>query len=360
MRLRSWVRIRAAGTYNGDLAYVVGSSKTTSVMVVAVVPRLPSAAPIRDAKSSGPPAKRQRKCRDERALFDLDRIVRIFGSNAVRTRTVGPSGFLGGRIPGVDLVIAADDFDVLPHPEWEEGPHREAYEFRGALYWRGLDFLPFHAYNDLEPSTTYRAADIIPFAESLIDPGPIDALLSRLHWQEGDLVRHIKYNTEYRIVDVQAAIGTVILSNEKGIAPLLISEVRRHFKLGDELVVLAGRHKGETGQVVFAATDSVTIVTGRDGTHVRQRCRILFLSRLTPPSCQISVSSGWVASKLLSTTGLGAIKVGDHVKVVYGRAWSGRVVEVAEGGSSLYVREHGTDKLVSSTSLSAPVTHNIL
>jgi transcription elongation factor len=74
---------------------------------------------------------------------------------------------------------------------------------------------------------------------------------------------------EYRIVDVQPALRTVMLSDEKGIAPLFISEVRRHFQLGDDLVVVAGKHKGQAGQVVYVAGNSVSILTGNDGTQVR-------------------------------------------------------------------------------------------
>lgn len=79
---------------------------------------------------------------------------------------------------------------------------------------------------------------------------------------------------------------------------------------------------------------------------------------------QISVPHGWVASHLAVSRAQRPhnINVGDHVKTTSGKhqSRSGLVVEVVDDGSSLYVREHGTRKLVRSISPSHSVTYNIL
>jgi hypothetical protein len=290
-----WVRILAGGTYHGDLGYVIGSSTVSDRLLVAVVPRISYTAAVQatakrtDAQSSGPPAKRQKHARAvQPALFNRDRAVLIFGSDSVQTCRVPASGIRAafeGKFPSLtmrtegaeeeELHIDLEDFIVLNHLGSAVGVRQEIHKFRRKFYFHGLCILPIYAYGAVEPSTTRTASEITPFAESYIDPGPVDAILSQLHWQAGDRVLHVADNSVYQIADVQLVSESVTLTCPDGVIHLPPLQLRRHFKLGDDLVVLAGSGKGRTGQVVFIGTDLVTILTSdSDGTQVSSYRRI--------------------------------------------------------------------------------------
>jgi hypothetical protein len=188
-----------------------------------------------------------------------DRVVLRDPSNNKRVTTRGP----------LDL----SDFDWADIPM----PQESVYQFKGRLFYRRLLILPIYSYGAVEFVTVPPIDQVIPFAESNIDSVHVNRLLSQLHWQIGDRVSHA--DGLYQLKDIQIENGSVSAiriqyppANEttmgSPLVDLSMNELQRKFLSGDNVVVVAGLHKGLTGSVLRDEDGILHILTDDDGDYV--------------------------------------------------------------------------------------------
>jgi hypothetical protein len=163
---------------------------------------------------------------------------------------------------------------------WANGDMRPGniYKFKGQIFYCGLLVLPIYSYGAVQPVPIPPVNEIIPFAESCIDPDIVDRLLGQLHWQIGD--RLSRADGVYKVTDIHVESGTVSVVNvpfppveetTRGyplIITLTMSELQRKFLSGDGVVVVAGYYKGLTGSVLHDEQGILHVLTEDDGTYV--------------------------------------------------------------------------------------------
>jgi len=116
-------------------------------------------------------------------------------------------------------------------------PQENIYQFDQQLFYRGLLVLPIYSYGAVENVAVPAIDEVVPFAESGIDPVRINSLLSQLHWQAGDCVSHA--HELFKLEDVQMDKESVsafrVQVEEKIDTTLLLpmKELRRKFFAGD-------------------------------------------------------------------------------------------------------------------------------
>jgi hypothetical protein len=157
--------------------------------------------------------------------------------------------------PNTNQEVISKELLDLSEFDWlgDSVPEEKVYQFRSLLFYRGLVILPIYGYGAVERVAVPPAEEIVTFTESNIDPVRIDSLLSQLHWQTGERVRHV--DGIYQLEDIQLHNGCASafrLQAEHGtIAQWFpVNELHRTFFTGDGVVILAGLHKGQTGFVL--------------------------------------------------------------------------------------------------------------
>lgn len=325
---RSWVKISKRGLpYHGSLAYVVGASRKTDRMVIAVVPRIRQT--LQEDKMEGKAntsGQRKRKTTvPPPVLFDAEAIVRRFGNTAVSALPMKEKGFLIFADKFAERVVThdpnTDERVVTKVPldltgfDWSDMPLSEEsiHQFDGQLFYRGLLILPIYAYGAVDKVVVPPVADLIPFAESYIDSVRVNPLLSQLHWRGGDRVS--RPDGLYLLKDIQLESGYVSVINVANIPqptegmtqddPLVellpAHEFRQKFFDGDGVVVVAGLHKGVTGTVLREAGGLLYVLTGKDGLYVSTLVTqyLLFSQMFALPVRSLYLASGSPAISLL-------------------------------------------------------------
>lgn len=296
---RSWVRISKRGLpYYGDLAYVVGASRETDCMVIAVVPRIRQTPQEDKMERTGkretntPGQKKGKTPVLPPVLFDAELMVRRFGNAAVVALPMKEDGFcifadkfaerLVTRNPDTNKRVVTHvpldptGFKWLGMPT----PKENVYQFDKQLFYQGLLILPIYAYGAVEKVVIPPVDELIPFAESCVDSVWINCLLSQLHWQRGDRVN--RPDGLYLLKDIQLERGYISVVNFENIPnpaermtqdePLVelhpAHEFRQKFIGGDGVIIVAGSHKGVTGTVLCEADGLLRVLTGKDGRYV--------------------------------------------------------------------------------------------
>jgi hypothetical protein len=145
------------------------------------------------------------------------------------------------------------------------------YHLGGKVFYCGLLILPIYGYGAVEGVVVSSANEIVTFAESNIDSIAINRLLSQLHWQVGDHFR--QGDQTYQLEDIQLEHGRVSVFQLPGrLQPMVLSlaanELRRSFRVGDRVVVLAGLNKGRIGFVLREHYGRLFILITDDGSEV--------------------------------------------------------------------------------------------
>lgn len=304
--LRSWVRISKKGVpYRGDLAYVIGSSKTTDGLIIAVLPRLYQAHGTMEVRASGKQKGKQkagggrrRNGKAPQVLFNLDEAVARFGKAVKSSPIEDGKGFdevFANRFAEREVILDPDTnrnvlskaYLDLSEFDWVESktlPHESWHLFRGKLFYRGLLILPVYGYGSVERVAVPPANEVIAFAESHIDPIAINRLLSQLHWQIGDHVR--RADETYQLENIQLEHGCVSAFRlpaepQPIVQELRANELRRSFRAGDGAIVLAGLHKGRTGLVLREEHGMLFLVitdNGDDVSNLSVHCHLTTFS----------------------------------------------------------------------------------
>lgn len=287
---RTWVRIsKGSLRYTGDLAYVVGSARETDALLIAVVPRIRQS-PREDrmmAQEGSKTAQQKGKQRRQQVggrkaarlpcnLFDMS--VR-FGQTAVKALPFTDqvdfinifadkyANQASGPDANTNNPVALD----LPSFDWADVliSGENVYQFDQQLFYRGLLILPIYSYGAVEVVAVPPIDEVVPFAESGIDPGRINSLLSQLHWRAGDRVG--RAHELFILDDIQMDKESVsaFRVEEIDIALLLpMKELRRKFFAGDGVIVIAGSHKGQIGTVLHEEDGVLHVLTDDLGNYV--------------------------------------------------------------------------------------------
>jgi hypothetical protein len=344
---------------------VLGSAGTTDGLVVAIVPRIrrPSVHKGRETgKRKGKWPERVDAKDITLALFEPDDMIARDGQKAVETTPVDKKNFVNVLRDLLVNQVNALDCPDLAGFDWADlpiVPGDSVYRFDGQLFYRGLLLLPLLAFDTVTVVTAPTSHEIIPFAQSNIDPLHIDSLLSQLHWQPGDRVS--RGDDIYKLEDVQLENGCVLAfplqfqpTEEPAIVQIPIDELQRRFFVGDAVVVLAGVHQGATGSVLSEEDGILNLLTGDDGTYVSMlKCTSTGLTDTSLCSWKVSARSQWVTSCLApSSATIGPsdhLMLGDLLRVLDGpdRLREGRLEQKIDNGTQLYLRDMRTDRLVS-------------
>ena len=303
----TWVRItQRRFPYSGDLAYVVGSALKSDVLLIAIVPRIrrPGQEEMRekmdkmDKEEGAGTCKQKGKKRTFRrkdpklppALFDPDAMLVRFGPTAVKVFTVedvDPIKNFAGKFVTREVTVDPDtnkrvetavnlDLFRLGKIRWAVTPAigESIHQFDGHVFYRGLLILPIYSYGTVERVIIPPIDELVPFAESGIDPVRINHLLSQLHWQIGDRVVHA--DGLFELQDIQVDIGSASVCPAEKTSPatasmaqlLPLNSLQRKFSVNDGVLIVAGVHKGLTGSVLRDDGGILHVLTDKDGSYV--------------------------------------------------------------------------------------------
>lgn len=316
---KSWVKIVDAVAGRGRLGYVVGSSNETQQILVAVVPRLKkfdrSSRRIADGVSAAEIGRRDIDRGLNADIAALQTQLREMGPDGPRrlTRVIDDNGplalfesesvgnaraILYPLVEGHSLAlyladmfkratISADrgsvetlelDFESFQWAFKARETHRLC-QYKARIYLQGLLLVPIFASRAVELVTLPTINELTYFVESGINPTDIDRLFSRLHWKRGDTLSYrdqVYFLVEVKFEDLiatctkrGAASGYGVDSTEVlDLFNLPLGDVRRLFRAGDGVEVIAGEFKGRNGMVVEANLHNVSILSTTDGSTV--------------------------------------------------------------------------------------------
>lgn len=224
-KLWSWVRIRRGGKYKNDLGLVCGVKSDTRIHTVKLVPRIHL------------DRKRKREARTSKrpplALFDPEQVKEIFGSQAVKEES--------------------DPKAVQPSDPEDLRETAKVWKFRGTKYKNGLTEVAF-PHSCLAPADNNINQTEFNLFAATEDSDVVDALHNQIVLKIGDRIQ-VSIG-EYRGVSGRLADiredGTILLQPEgtdHGVE-LLMSDVRKYFKLGDSVHVTHGVHIGKYGHII--------------------------------------------------------------------------------------------------------------
>jgi hypothetical protein len=234
-------------------------------------------------------------------LFDLEAMLAHFGTTAIKVSTVEEKDLLkifnekfAKQVVTWDpntnkQVISLVHHDLVGYGkfEWAVIPvaGENIYQFGEQVFYHGLLILPIYSYGVIERVAVPPTDQVIPFAESHIDPARINPLLSQLHWQIRDSIAHA--DDLYKLQDIQMDIHSAscypcMLSGETNAASVSfhLNELRLRFLAGDNVVVVAGLHKGLTGTVLNDNDGILRMLVDKDGTYVSTVYVVPILSQL--------------------------------------------------------------------------------
>lgn len=232
----SWVRIRQACIYKGDLALVLFTPSEGDIVTIVVVPRF-SVSQSKKRKSNGLFAR----AAPAPALLD-PRIVAKFPSDEHNVHSIGsrrfyPNGLEFLRTPSIHSL------KIEPSPSEAE-------------------LLLFQSSFGLLDSTYEH--------EHIIQRAVYEAFRnkSRTFWHAGDRVRILEgtfVNTSCSILEIDEANQSAIVEfgSPKPIrVEVMMYDLERQFLVGDQVRVALGENKGRTGSIVKIIDDVTTIVEG--------------------------------------------------------------------------------------------------
>lgn len=278
----SWMKILIPGIYKGDIAYIVGVSTLSDCILAAVVPRLPPSRPAlpRGQKISNESKHSTGRKRAPPALFEphrfqgLPQVNEDDSSTYIANKTVQsfPMGF--AKLQQIfDQRFTSRRVDDALETIPLNFPDGECiYLYRKRYYFRGLLILPLYGCGALEPVPIPSTLPMFPFAESKIDSLHIDPVFSQSLWQEGDRLSDSN-DIPHTISSINAFERTVAVRlvydiDGIGITVVPMQDMRRRFRIGDEVIVSAGPNKDRYGFVVIEVDNELTIFADNDQ-HVR-------------------------------------------------------------------------------------------
>lgn len=261
------------GKYHGCLGYVVGASKYTDAIVLAVVPRITKVdlapqtkRPRLEGSDSAPPKGRTTK--GATALFSPD-VVReleqqrnaLLSPKEIQRREQQKKSLVSYEYNPVIIseILGTDcgDYDwVLPGSSG-----KAIHQYEQKCFYLGLLLLSLDGHRAIESTAALSAEDIEPFVISGIDRS-LDLLLSQMHWKIGQLVKG-KEGVVYKIVMPHfddREVDVVTVEGEPLSLVLRMDQVRPYFRSGDEVIVLVGCHKSQSGLVLIDDIDFLTIL----------------------------------------------------------------------------------------------------
>lgn len=272
----SWMKIFIPGIYKGDLAYIVGVSKLTDCILAAVVPRLPPPSHSTLPKSRRAVAKSKaspsRRIRAIPALFEPRQFQGLSQANEshpfgrIESKDVQcfPAGSAILQQIFDNRFTSRNVDDALETVAFNFQEDECIYLYRKRYYLRGLCILPVYGCGALEPAPIPSTLPMTPFAESKIDSPHIDPVFSQSLWQQGDRlsdshnVPHIICNIN--MVERSVGVRPTYDIDNVGSFDVPMQEMRRRFRVGDEVMVSAGSNKGRYGLVNFQVNDELTIL----------------------------------------------------------------------------------------------------
>ncbi|KAF4519341.1 hypothetical protein B566_EDAN008263, partial [Ephemera danica] len=232
----SWVRMKR-GLYAGDLGCVVSLVDNENLAKVQIVPRIDYITPkaITQAEDGQEPVKRKRKRRPAQKLLDQETLKEM----------------------GVQL-IRDGDFLVL------KGKY---YSLRGFLY-LDVDISKLVTSNvrpTLDELDMFNEGREI--RESLVE----DCAMRAAEFSTGDVVEVVQNelaSLRGKVISVNEATDMIIEPVE-----FKSEELVKWFEPGDQVQVIAGQHKSNTGLVLKLETEFVTIFTDSSALELTLRRR---------------------------------------------------------------------------------------
>eukprot|EP00126_Sphaerothecum_destruens_P002287 Sdes_comp15728_c0_seq1m4763 len=221
---RSWVRVKR-GIYKEDLGQVVSMEETGNQVVVKLVPRIS----YDTIRSHGGAIGEKRKKPIKRAP------QKLFNSQDVRS--------FGGEVTRIDGV-----YDFFEGNRYKDGYLFKSYPLQ-SLAINGIqptldELQRFQGVNSDGVTSHEVGAELLPFTNVIFSKGDAVEVI------EGELI-----NLTGVVDKVENGMITVIPKHEdlKGMNDALefpASQLRKFFKMGDHVKVVAGQYTGETGMVV--------------------------------------------------------------------------------------------------------------
>lgn len=280
LKPQSWMRIMVS-PYRGNTGYVVASAKHVEYVLILVVPS--------EISALEPPKKRGKSRHQEKTSL-RPRRFRLFDPNSVphdtRIDSFSPSKpswlteiflehpSLLDRPNAVEVEVANLPLTFL---DGERAPVERVYLFQRAKFFKGLLFVYAHI-STLQPISDVPIAEMAYFVESTIDPPRNNRVFDRMHWRIGDRLESVSSpGFPYIVADIQLEDKTVtVVNNTDGIQQTeQMSMFRRYWRVGDEVRITAGPHKGQSGHIVNVNSSIGTVLTSSDEKGFTEVSRVL-------------------------------------------------------------------------------------
>lgn len=242
-----WVRLLTF-PYRGDLAFISNVDPRTLNATLIVVPRIDYTHP-EDRKLT-----RFRK-RPPQALFNAPAVRACFGEGQVEKRN--HIFLFETKVFLADGFLETESSEIAIIPENTTPTEEELYWF-------------------------YRSSAVpAPWLDTVFD------LIKRHALQLGNRVKVLSGDHRGAIATIMDILDNEIVQLEvsislltpKVIFKLHISEVRKYFSIGDEVIVTAGPHKETTGWVIAVESSNVQVFDHKTSQHVCCHHMHVYLSR---------------------------------------------------------------------------------
>ena len=226
----SWVRIKQAGKYKGDLALILYTPSEGDIVTIAVVPRF-NALQTKKRKGKRPVSAP--------ALLD-PKILAKFPPNEKNIHLIGPRMF---HTNGLELLRTLSTHALRIEPRPSEA---ELFLFQSCL----------RLLNDETEDVIRRAVNKAFRSDS------------RRLWHKGDRVKILEgafVDTTcyiYEIDDLNQSATVEFGSPEPTLVEVSMEDLERQFRVGDQVRAALGKDKGRTGSILEITDGVGTIVEG--------------------------------------------------------------------------------------------------
>lgn len=273
----SWVRLKR-GIYAGDLAQVVDVTELGDDFGLKIVPRIDLTPKDNDSLEGASRKRKKLTARPHQRLFNLEEVRKVHGAGAV---------------------IRRNDVYVFSQETYRDGFLEKDFKLSNLIT---EDVNP-----TLEEISLFRRRDQGGQIDSSVDLSIIaeasrKAAIAVL--QPGDQVEVFEgeqAGVHGTVLEINGEVVTIAASdlNEGTKVDLPARSVRKRFKPGDHVKVMAGRNADETGLVVSVAENIVTFVSDMTMQEVCAHLPFVFsLSQTSIGVCVFERSSrgcrGWV------------------------------------------------------------------
>eukprot|EP01127_Copromyxa_protea_P018481 TRINITY_DN5839_c1_g1_i1.p1 TRINITY_DN5839_c1_g1~~TRINITY_DN5839_c1_g1_i1.p1 ORF type:complete len:1052 (-),score=288.56 TRINITY_DN5839_c1_g1_i1:110-3265(-) len=237
-----WIRCKK-GLYSGDIGQVISFHESSQEVVVKLIPRLTVDDSMRDEDEPTSGRKGFRKeNRPIPALFDYHKMQALYGEEVESHRgndgevtqkwngMVFQDGFLLKTIPIKSLQLG-----VKPKYEDIKAFARTVKDIQG---------------DDEEDDGTSERAERLFAAQAR----RLAAQENKVVFEKGDKVIVVEGELQGLIGEIKSVNGEVaeVVSKHKDLSsvlPVSLSQLQKHFRIGDHVKVISGKFKGETGTI---------------------------------------------------------------------------------------------------------------